>query len=124
MSLSVPAGNEMFQFPAFALLTLCVQVRVIGSLQLGFPIRKSSDQRLFAGSPRLIAGCRVLRRLSMPRHPPCTLSNLTTFTDHRQLPTLAFVRAMTSGLRSSEPRGRAGRDDTYDQQWEIGRAHV
>ena len=49
----------------------------------GFPIRKSSDRCLFAGSPTLIAGCRVLRRLSMPRHPPYTLKSLTTFTDHR-----------------------------------------
>ena len=86
MSLSVPAGNEMFQFPAFALLTLCVQVRVTRSLGLGFPIRTSPDQRLFADSPGLIAGCRVLRRLSMPRHPPCTLSSLTTFIDHRRDP--------------------------------------
>ena len=30
------------------------------------------------GSPRLIAACHVLRRLLAPRHPPCTLSSLTT----------------------------------------------
>lgn len=41
----------------------------------GFPIRTSSDRCLFAGSPTLIAGCRVLRRLSMPRHPPYTLKS-------------------------------------------------
>jgi hypothetical protein len=52
-------------------------------MQLGFPIRKSADRRPFAGFPQLIAGYHVLRRLSMPRHPPCTLSSLTTFTDHR-----------------------------------------
>src|SRR6476660_4202034 len=34
----------------------------------GFPIRKSADQSPFAGSPQLIAGCHVLRRLSSPRH--------------------------------------------------------
>ena len=45
---------------------------------LGFPIRKSSDQSLFAGSPRLIAGYNVLLRLLLPRHPPCALKNLTT----------------------------------------------
>ena len=50
----------------------------------GFPIRKSSDQCLFAGFPKLFAGYRVLLRLSMPRHPPCTLSSLTTFIDHRR----------------------------------------
>jgi hypothetical protein len=50
---------------------------------LSFLIQTSSDQRLFAGFPRLIAGYHVFRRLSMPRHPPCTLSSLTTFIDHR-----------------------------------------
>jgi hypothetical protein len=49
----------------------------------GFPIRTSADQRSFASFPRLIAGYHVLLRLSMPRHPPCTLSSLTTFIDHR-----------------------------------------
>src|SRR5678815_4280745 len=52
-------------------------------MQLSFLIQKSSDQRSFASFPRLIAGYHVFRRLSMPRHPPCTLSSLTTFTDHR-----------------------------------------
>ena len=43
----------------------------------GFPIRKSADQRPFAGSPQLIAGCHVLHRLSLPRHPPHALIRLT-----------------------------------------------
>ena len=48
-----------------------------------FRIQKSPDQRLFANFPELIAGYHVFRRLSMPRHPPYTLSSLTTFIDHR-----------------------------------------
>ncbi len=44
---------------------------------LGYPIRKSPDQTPACGSPRLIAACHVLHRLSAPRHPPCTLSSLT-----------------------------------------------
>ena len=44
----------------------------------GCPIRKSWDRCLLGGSPRLIAACHVLHRLLAPRHPPCTLSNLTT----------------------------------------------
>ena len=51
--------------------------------RLSFLIQKSSDQRLFASFPRHIAGYHVFRRLSMPRHPPYTLSILTTFIDHR-----------------------------------------
>jgi hypothetical protein len=39
---------------------------------------------LFASFPELIAGYHVFRRLSMPRHPPYTLSSLTTFIDHRR----------------------------------------
>jgi hypothetical protein len=45
---------------------------------LGFPIRKSSDQRLVDSSPRHIAASHVLHRLSMPRHPPCALKHLLT----------------------------------------------
>ena len=71
----------MFQFTAFALPGLYIQPGV--TRRWGFPIRTSPDQYLFASSPELIAGYRVLRRLSMPRHPPCTLKNLTTFIDHR-----------------------------------------
>jgi hypothetical protein len=48
-----------------------------------FRIQKSPDRRLFASFPELIAGYHVFRRLSMPRHPPYTLSSLTTFIDHR-----------------------------------------
>ena len=50
---------------------------------MSFLIQKSPDQRLFASFPELIAGYHVFRRLSMPRHPPYTLSSLTTFIDHR-----------------------------------------
>jgi len=55
-------------------------------LGLSFLIQKSPDRRLFASFPELIAGYHVFRRLSMPRHPPYTLSSLTTFIDHRHDP--------------------------------------
>jgi hypothetical protein len=43
---------------------------------------------------------------------------LTTFTDHRHYsPSLSSV--YDSEPHSDEPRGRAGRDDTKDQQWAI-----
>ena len=74
----------MFQFPEFALPALYIQTGVTGYLpQPGFPIQTSPDQHLFASSPELIAGYHVFRRLSMPRHPPYTLSSLTTFIDLR-----------------------------------------
>jgi hypothetical protein len=45
--------------------------------RVGFPIRKSSDQRMVSSFPRLIAAAHVLHRLLAPRHPPCALSLLT-----------------------------------------------
>jgi len=78
---SLPAGTEMFHFPAFPPRTLCVQMRVTRSphsVWRGFPIRTSWDHRSVINSPRLIADSYVLLRLLMPRHPPCALKNLTT----------------------------------------------
>ena len=64
----------MFQFAAFALPVLCIQTGV--TIRWGCPIRRSEDHSLVTGSSRLIAGSRVLHRLSMPRHPSCALSVL------------------------------------------------
>ncbi len=44
---------------------------------VGFPIRKSSDQKLTYSSPKHIGVSPVLHRLLVSRHPPCALSNLT-----------------------------------------------
>ena len=49
--LSFPAGTEMFHFPAWASLSLCIQKRIGGIHRLGFPIRASSDHGLLA-APR------------------------------------------------------------------------
>jgi hypothetical protein len=59
--MSFPPGTEMFQFPGFALLPLCIQGKVpvsapyepasrpvIRHCQVGCPIRKSMDQRSFS----------------------------------------------------------------------------
>ena len=45
----------------------------------GSPIRRSPDQSLLSGSPKLIAASHALRRLLVPRHPPHALSSLTIF---------------------------------------------
>ena len=75
--LSLPAGTEMFHFPALPPPALCVQAGVTANYGgSGFPIRKSPDQSLVTGSPGLIAGSGVLHRLLVPRHPPCALINL------------------------------------------------
>src|SRR4030095_5208011 len=45
--------------------------------QLGFPIRKCSDQCLLTAPPRGVVVRHVLLRLLVPRHPPCALTSLT-----------------------------------------------
>ena len=75
-------------------------------MQLSFLIQTSRDQRSFASFPGLIAGYHVFRRLSMPRHPPCTLSSLTTFTDHRPTPLGKARNVQTAGNGSDQQLGR------------------
>src|SRR3989338_9779648 len=45
-----------------------------GFTALGCPIRRYTDERLLAISPYLFAGCYVLHRLFMSRHPSYTLT--------------------------------------------------
>ncbi len=47
-------------------------------------------------SPKLIAACRVLHRLFLPRHPPCALSSLTIeFTRTQQSDNLRNIESST-----------------------------
>ena len=48
--ISLPAGTEMFHFPAWASRCLCIQQRIGGIHRLGCPIRRSSDHGLLAAS--------------------------------------------------------------------------
>ena len=50
----------------------------------GCPIRKSPDQSLLSGSPKLNAASHVLLRLLAPRHPLYALSSLTIFANTTQ----------------------------------------
>ena len=74
----------------------------------GCPIRESSGQRLFASSPKLIAGSYALHRLLTPRHPPCALLYLI----HQCLRPCARRRALGHSVYhhpySRCQRGRAG----------------
>jgi hypothetical protein len=44
--------------------------------EMGSPIQKSPAQRLFSGSPKLIAASHVFHRHPTPRHPPSALNSL------------------------------------------------
>ena len=60
------------------LFTPMYSAQSIPRLREGFPIQRSPDQGLVGGSPGLIAASHVFHRLLAPRHPPCTLSSLTS----------------------------------------------
>src|SRR5438045_562479 len=64
---------------------------------VGFPIRRSPDQSLVSGSPKLIAATRVLHRLLSPRHPSCALSSLVTVSSRSR------VRKRTSTKTKVQP---------------------
>ena len=85
--ISFPLVTEMFHFTRSAPISLCIQLIGDGTLlPTGFPIQKSSDQRMFGSSPRLIAAYHVFHRLSAPRHPPVALINLFSL----ELPSLSL----------------------------------
>ena len=75
----------MFQFPGFALKTLCIQVKstcfsslvrtkaLNNKLSGGLPHSEICGSKPILGSPQLIAEYHVLHRLLLPRHPPNAL---------------------------------------------------
>src|SRR5207247_10087646 len=52
--------------------------RSLDMTPVGLPHSEIPGSKRACRSPRLIAACCVLHRLSVPRHPPSTLSNLTS----------------------------------------------
>ena len=75
----------MFQFPGFAFLTLCIQVKntcfscllitEVNNRKLsgGLPHSEIDGSKPILGSSSLIAEYHVLHRLLLPRHPPNAL---------------------------------------------------
>lgn len=66
----------MCHFSRSCFWCLCIQHQIIEVYSIGFPHSESSGSMLFSSSPKIVAGLRVLLRLSMPRHPSAALSNL------------------------------------------------
>ena len=73
---SSPAGTEMFHFPASRFDGLCIHPPMTASSADGLLHSEILGSKRVCRSPGLIAAYRVLRRLAMPRHPPCALSRL------------------------------------------------
>ena len=67
----------MFQFRAFPAYTYLIQCTLTRYCRAGFPHSEISGSMRMCRSPKLIAACRVLLRLLMPRHSPCALISLT-----------------------------------------------
>ena len=68
----------MFQFRRFPSYTYLIQCRICGLFPQGFPHSEIHGSKLICSSPWLIAACRVLHRLPVPRHSPCALFCLTS----------------------------------------------
>ena len=68
----------MFQFRRFPAYAYFVQRTLTEYCSAGFPHSEIPGSMPMCGSPRLIAACHVLHRLSMPRHSPCALISLTS----------------------------------------------
>ena len=67
----------MFQFRRFPAYAYLIQRTLHGYCPCGLPHSEIPGSMDICSSPRLIAACRVLRRLLMPRHSPCALYSLT-----------------------------------------------
>ena len=93
--MSFPPGTEMFQFPGFASLVLCIQTKITRQMsdanltpgkpdnqiniricRVGFPHSEIPGSKVVRTSPGLIAAYHVFHRLCAPRHPLETLVTL------------------------------------------------
>ena len=119
--LSVPAGTEMFQFPAFPALSRCQETNPGRFPDLG-------DLRIIAylAAPRSFSQlCHVLRRLWTPRHPPCTLGSLTTlFLYFVVIATLANSLCFQRTARLPSRRDRVRRLEIVPRAREAGLARA
>ena len=63
---------------AVPLFNLCIQLKIHGSSPWGFPHSEICGSTDISSLPQLIAGNRVLLRLSVPRHSPYALFRLNS----------------------------------------------
>ena len=112
----------MFQFPGFALKTLCILVESTWLTPLfitevknnrvsgGFPHSDISGSKPIPGSPKLNAGYHVLHRLLLPRHPPNALFALDLIQEeHDRLQAMnpaAFLKSIACTFPPSATRRR------------------
>jgi hypothetical protein len=96
MSLSFPAGTEMFQFPAFALPALCIQAGVTEGCSAGFPHSDISGSMLVCQLP---GAYRRLPRLSSPLDAKTSTMHPSELDHIYRSP--SCQRSQSSGLRTA-----------------------
>ncbi len=104
----------MFQFPTLSSMTYGFSHGYPGITPGGLPHSEISGSLLARSSPKLIAACHVLLRLSTPKHPPCTLRSLIApgFTSEGThiLPVLSNREDASHPSRTVKDRTRRRRD--------------
>ena len=96
--------------------TLWIGVWIHEVFSCGFPHSEICGSMDICSLPQLIAACRVLHRLLVPRHPPYALFNLTSclsFSRSASLPSLASVLTYLCTLRSSLLQRLAVREKSF-----------
>ena len=75
---------------------ICFSTGCTGVPPCGFPHSDIRGSMAICASPRLFAACHVLRRLPVPRHPPCALSCLTFLSGRAQTLFAGFLPQLVS----------------------------
>ena len=81
----------MFQFRRFPSYTYLFSIWCYDVTHSGLLHSDICGSTLACNSPQLFAAYRVLRRLPMPRHPPCALISLTSLQPISQLFPLVWI---------------------------------
>ena len=93
-----------FSSPGYLLIGYVFTYGYLSITLSAFPHSEICGSSDICSCPQLIAACHVLRRLLVPRHPPCALSHLTSclsFHFSALLLSVAAVLTYVSMLRSS-----------------------
>ena len=104
--ISSPRGTEMFHFPRCRPAALSLfRRRCRGSRRGGLPHSDTRGSKGACPSPRIFAACRVLHRLTVPRHPSCARIRLAeVFNLASRL--RCFLSFLTQMSKSIPPCGR------------------
>ena len=115
--ISTPRGTEMFHFPRYRPVRLCIQRTVAGQSPAGLPHSEIPGSTRACRSPRLIAVSHVLHRLLVPRHPSRARIRLTgsetrTPVDVASIPkTMQFSKNIPASEKTGSRTPRPGRGE-------------